>query len=295
MEALVNNVYPTSELATVDSSDPMDDLVMFSRKPSDSRFLSNNFACLTPNEPISKDMKEISFSQSRTNLPLYSSLNEIYVAVTATVTKTPTDGGTPAAVEDADNVAPLAFLPDTLWESFEIYFNDTQVACSHKYRHITAHMGRILSYPKTAFAAYSGPELGFIDDKYNGDDTHATNTSFVSRKNKCLGEKKIHMLGLLTTDISSLSSLVIPNVDIRFRLTRNSDKKIFMCGVSSKTATKTELGTKGFQLNLHDVQLFFRRPLLSDTVFRSHTKMLNSGKDNPLPKKKSRFIYHTTF
>jgi len=32
---------------------------------------------------------------------------------------------------------------------------------------------------------------------------------------------KVHLLGLLTSDISSLSNLVIPNVDIRFELKRN--------------------------------------------------------------------------
>lgn len=35
---------------------------------------------------------------------------------------------------------------------------------------------------------------------------------------------KVHMLGLLTTDISSLSNLIIPNVDVRFKLTRNKSK-----------------------------------------------------------------------
>lgn len=164
MEALVSNVYPTSQLATVDASDPLDDLVMFSRKPADSRFLSNNFKPLTPNEPITKDIQEISFSQPRSVLPVYTSLNEIFVAVTASITKnTPALGSTAASsggVVDGDNVAPISFLPDTMWESFEIYFNDTLVGCSHKYRHISAHLGRIVNYPKTSFDAFGGPELG---------------------------------------------------------------------------------------------------------------------------------------
>lgn len=171
MEALVSNVYPTTELATVDSSDPLDDLVMFSRKPSDSRFLSNNFTVLSPNEPITKDIQEISFSQPRTVLPIYSTLNEVYISVTASITKTtPPVGATAGSVGgviDGDNVAPLAFLPDTMWESFEIYFNDTLVGCSHKYRHISAHLGRIINYPKSAFDAFSGTELGMNNSSNN--------------------------------------------------------------------------------------------------------------------------------
>lgn len=160
MEALVSNVYPTSELATVDSADPLDDLVAFARKPSDSRFLSNNFTALSPNEPLTKDIQEISFSLPRSVLPIYTSLNEIYISMTASIVKKATDGAVPTALEAADNVAPVAFLPDAMWDSFEIYFNDTLVGCNHKYRHISAHLGRILGFHKEAFNTYGGSELG---------------------------------------------------------------------------------------------------------------------------------------
>lgn len=162
MEALVSNVYPTSELATLDSSDPLDDLVAFTRKPSDTRFLSNNFVVLSPNEPITKDLEEISFSQARTVLPIYTSLNEIYISVTASLVKHDSEGEAAKPVVDADNVAPVAFLPDTMWDSFEIYFNDTLVGCNHKYRHISAHLGRLLGFNKTAFESYGGSELGKV-------------------------------------------------------------------------------------------------------------------------------------
>lgn len=162
MEALVSNVYPTSELATLDSSDPLDDLVTFSRKPSDSRFLSNNFTVLTPNEPLSTDLQEISFSQPRSVLPIYTSLNEIYISVTASLVKTATDDGAAEGLVDDDNAAPVAFLPDTMWESFDIYFNDTLVSSSHKYRHISAYLGRILGFNQSSLSAFGGTELGKI-------------------------------------------------------------------------------------------------------------------------------------
>lgn len=160
MESLVSNVYPTSELATLDSSDPLDDLVAFSRKPSDTRFLSNNFFTLSPNEPITKDMEEISFSQSRSVLPIYTALNEIYISVTASLVKRENGSTESKPVADADNVAPASFLPDTMWDSLEIYFNDTLVGCSHKYRHISAHLGRLLGFNKAAFESFGGSELG---------------------------------------------------------------------------------------------------------------------------------------
>lgn len=161
MEALVSNVYPTSELATVDSSDPLDDLVAFTRKPSDSRFLSNNFVVLTPNEQLTKDIQEVSFSQPRSVLPIYTSLNEIYVSMSVSlVKKENTSSASSVPVTDDDNVAPVSFLPDCFWDTFEIYFNDTLASCSHKYRHISAHLGRILGFHKDALDTYCGTELG---------------------------------------------------------------------------------------------------------------------------------------
>jgi hypothetical protein len=182
MEALVSNVYPTSELATIDSSDPLDDLVAFTRKPSDSRFLSNNFVVLTPNEQITKDVQEVSFSQPRSVLPIYSSLNEIYVSMSVSLVKKDNSTADPAPVVDADNVAPVSFLPDVFWDNFEIYFNDTLVSCSHKFRHISAHLGRILGFHKGALDTYCGTELGYVDNSLNGDETAVANLGFSSRK-----------------------------------------------------------------------------------------------------------------
>lgn len=162
MEALVSNVYPTSELATVDSSDPLDELVSFTRKPADSRFLSNNFIALTPNEQLTPDIQEVSFSQPRSVLPIYTSLNEIYVAMSVSLVKKTTDTAAATCVLDADNVAPVSFLPDVFWDTFEIYFNDTLVSSNHKFRHISAHLGRLLGFHKGALDTFCGTELGNI-------------------------------------------------------------------------------------------------------------------------------------
>lgn len=185
MDALVSNIYPTSELATVDSSDPFDDLVSFSRKPSDSRFLSNDFVSLSANQPITIDITNISFSVPRSVLPVYTSLNEIFIDMTVSLTKkdTPADTTT-KPVPATENIAPLAFLSDAFWETFEVYFNDTLVSSNHKYRSIAAHLGRILGYHGDSFLAYTGTELGYVDKDHDGDDTSDTNKSFLHRRCK---------------------------------------------------------------------------------------------------------------
>jgi hypothetical protein len=95
-------------------------------------------------------------------LPIYTSLNEIYISVTASIVKYDSTTDKASPVVDVDNMAPLAFFPDTLWDSFEIYFNDTLVGCNHKYRHISAHLGRILGFHKSAYETFGGSELGIF-------------------------------------------------------------------------------------------------------------------------------------
>jgi hypothetical protein len=185
MDALVSNIYPTSELATVDSNDPLDDLVSFSRKPSDSRFLSNDFVCLTPNQPLTKDITNLSFSVPRSVLPVYTSLNEIYIDMSVSLKKKSTASETATKpVPDTDNIAPVSFLSDVFWETVEIYFNDTLVSSSHKYRSIAAHLGRMLGYHGATFKAFAGTELGYVDKDHDADETKETNPSFLQRKSK---------------------------------------------------------------------------------------------------------------
>lgn len=55
----------------------------------------------------------------------------------------------------------------------------------------------------------------------------------------------------------------------------------------AKTETAYTLGTKTFEIQIFDVQLLVRRPLLSDTVFRKHLGLLNSGKKKKFKKTKN--------
>ena len=173
MDTLVSNVYPMVQLATVDNNDSNDDLVCFERKPTDSRFLSNDFVAITPEEPLTPEIQSLTFVFPKSSLPRYTSINELFMsmcvslekqvttsttnATTGVITETVSDWG---PVEDADNVAPCTFLHDVFWKQVEVYLGDTLVTASHSFRFVMSHLGRILGFHKTAFETFLSSELG---------------------------------------------------------------------------------------------------------------------------------------
>lgn len=164
MEALVNNVYPTSDLVTHDPNDSNDDLLAFKRKPTDSRFLSNNSVTLTPEEPLSPEIENLTYVLPRSSLPTYTAINEILISMAVSIEKKLDAETTWKPVAAEDNVAPVNFLPDIFWEKVEIWLGDTLVSTSHNFRYVMAHVGRILAYNKEAFNTYCATELGFYED-----------------------------------------------------------------------------------------------------------------------------------
>lgn len=173
MDTLVSNVYPMVQLATVDTNDTNDDLVCFDRKATDSRFLSNDFVAITPEEPLSPEIESLTFVFPKSALPRYTSINEIFMSMCVSlekkVTKTTTDKTTGVStttvgawepVEDGDNVAPCSFLHDVFWRQVEVYLGDTLVTASHSFRFVMSHLGRILGFHKTAFDTFLTTELG---------------------------------------------------------------------------------------------------------------------------------------
>ena len=114
MEALVNTVFPNAELTEADVPD--EDLVTFTRKPADDRYLQNGFITLSPEEPITSSTRVLTYNLQRSMLPRYLALNEILVAVNVSLQKM-VDGSTSwVPAEAADNVAPSSLLHDILFE-----------------------------------------------------------------------------------------------------------------------------------------------------------------------------------
>ena len=183
MEALVNNVYPTADLVTHDPHDSNDDLVIFTRKSTDSRFLSNNSITVTPEEPLQPDITNLTYNLPRSSLPTYTAINEILISMTVSLEKRVGAETTWKALDAADNMAPVNFLPDMFWEKVEIWLGDTLVSASHNYRYVMAHIGRLLAYEKKAFDTYCATELGFYED-VSPDDTKEENSVHLAKASK---------------------------------------------------------------------------------------------------------------
>ena len=112
----------------------------------------------------------------------------------------------------------------------ELYLNDTLVSAPHNYRHVMAHLGRYLSLNKDCFNTFLDTELGYLDKGKGPDDTTSSNTGFIKRKSIFVEEggaaPKVPLLSVLTHDLSSLKNLIIPNVDLKFKLFKNPSKVI---------------------------------------------------------------------
>jgi hypothetical protein len=160
MEALVNNVYPTSDLVTQDPNDVNDDLVCFKRKATDNRFLSNSSITLTPEEPLTPEIEVLTYVVPRSALPTYTAVNEILISMCVSLEQNSDTAATWKSVVAADNVAPVNFLPDMFWEKVEVWLGDTLVSSTHTYRYVMAHIGRLLAYNREAYDTYCATELG---------------------------------------------------------------------------------------------------------------------------------------
>ena len=122
MEALVSTVFPNHELVEVDASE--EDLVCFSRRPADNRYLANDFTILSPEEPITNDTTVLTYNLPRSMLPRYISLSEILVAAVVSLCKQEEGRTAWEAVTDADNCAPVSFLADVLFEKVTLLPDD---------------------------------------------------------------------------------------------------------------------------------------------------------------------------
>ena len=91
-----------------------------------------------------------------------------------------------------------------------------------------AHLGRLLSLNGDCYKTYLNTELGYEDEGKGPDDTTVKNTGFVKRRSLFVAEEgmapKVPLLGVLSHDLSSVKSLIIPNVDLKIKLYKNSAK-----------------------------------------------------------------------
>ncbi len=105
----------TSGLVSEDAEEGTFTLDLFKRPKTSDDVLSCHFVELTPQEPIHDDIPAVTFNLAASSLPVYTALDEIYVSLTAAITKIGADGKK-SPVTYNDNVSPAARLCDTLWE-----------------------------------------------------------------------------------------------------------------------------------------------------------------------------------
>lgn len=177
MDALLSNIQPSNELITSN-----DDVISFQPAKTDSRYLSNNFTVITPQEPITPTGSTYNFELPSSLLPRYTHINQLYCSLGLTLMKKEEGKTEFEPVEQADNVAPCAYLLDSFFSQIDIFLNDRCVTSSNSYRDISSVLAKRLFFGKAPQETFLRTECCF-PDTINADLTmNNSNLGFEHRK-----------------------------------------------------------------------------------------------------------------
>ena len=133
-----------------------------------------------------------------------------------------------------DNVYPEAFLPDMFWERVELFLDGRLVSSSNYFRFITSLVSKRLYFNKSARNTYLYSELGNFTPSLDPDKTYAdTDQNLKERRNRFVKDATtglapvVNLFGLITHELSTLTSPIIDGVDIMIRFHRNSSERYY--------------------------------------------------------------------
>lgn len=108
-------------------------LNLFSKAVVSDDIINTEWIELHPTNQVNPSSKEFIFEHDKCFLPRYLSLDDMCVTMKARIVKEESPGVF-VPMELEDNIAPADFLPDTIWQSVDIYFNEVLVSQSPSYR-----------------------------------------------------------------------------------------------------------------------------------------------------------------
>ena len=225
------------------------------------------------------DTPLLTYNIHPTILPRYTFLNSIFISAKVQLLKRTKGSSDWVACQDSDNVAPAAYLADTLWEKIDIYLNDKRVTSDNTFRYLTAYMSKRLSFNKLANETFLSTEVSYPDEGVDFDSTNSlVNRGFQARKLKFQEANgkvpTVNLLGMISHDLSSLKSPIIENVAIMIKLRRNSNEKLIHAGKKNASDANWTIEDKEFRLKILHCALLVRRPLISDRLFSKHQSLL---------------------
>ena len=229
------------------------ELDLFSVPPTQSSIIGSHHVLHQPLSTLT-DAGPVEFFISGTG-DEYIDVSDILLQVRCKVL-TPDGGNLPNQAV----VAPENNLLHTLWAQIDCLLNDTVITNSnHTYAH-NAYLETLLAFGHDATKTHLQTQFWYRDDDDVNSANPDHNSGFRVRQELAAGSRPIDMIGKLHLDFFKQPKLLINNVSIKLRFTRNSDA---FCLHAANQATP-------YKIRLLDVSLLVRKCKINPSVQAAH-------------------------
>ena len=181
--------------------------------------------------------------------------------------------GAETALKEADDAAPINFLPGAAWTMKELFYNGALV------NYVTQPFDNIKSYIETKVSygtdisnsILQGTSL-WLDDSGDYGVAGASNANHKTRAALFYDNKKNAFSIPLQLDVLNTDRFLPNNLDLNIRLTKANNK--FLVNSPSD---------EDFRVKFHDLKLTSRRITISDSVLKDHESRFRSGQEAIFP------------
>jgi len=169
-------------------------------------------------------------------------------------------------IADADIVAPINYILNTMFSELSIFLNDKQVTSQNNYAY-RSYLESLLFSPKSTQESMLTSSLFYKDEASKHDEVAAgtTNSGFQSRKNLFKASKLVDLAGPLHFDLANQPKLLINGVDVRIKLERHKNAFCLMSAADD------------FKISVKSASLFIRKVSVAPSVLLAQEKALERG------------------
>ena len=173
-------------------------------------------------------------------------LSETYLKVKARITSANGENGYP----DAEMVAPVNLILQSMWSKLDVSFNGKRVSSSgHTYPYrayveSTLNLGSDVKRGQLSASGWHADTPGHFDT------LAAQNVGFITRKAMGLGRRTISLMGRLHADVFNQNRCLVDGVNVHIQLTRSNDQFCLM---------KANNVEENYKVKLEEASLFVRK------------------------------------
>jgi hypothetical protein len=168
-------------------------------------------------------------------------------------------------------VAPVNLLLHSLWSQVDVQLNDRLITPSSNTYAYKSYLETLLTYGPDAKKTHLEQSLFFKDEAGKLDDNDPTrnNANSALRKRYALidSSRPVELLGRVHVDAFTSDKLLLSNVDVKLKFTRNSDD---FCLMSSEARAL-------YKIKIVDAKLYVRRVHVAPTIQMSHNRVLEKS------------------